>query len=142
MDPARLLTYVSQSQLLPGGAAGRGLFARRPLAAGIVIGEYRGELLTAAEFRRRYEYQKSTRQGVYVLRCVDPDTGQCTYVDCSNPRRSSLMRYANDAGYSPATNTYQPEKNNADFCGTAVVARRDIGVGEEICVTYGAQYWW
>jgi len=55
---------------------GRGLFARRPMAAGTRVIEYMGEVISAAEADRRYDESRMARHETYLFalsdgRCID-----------------------------------------------------------------------
>jgi len=113
---------------IPG--AGRGLYAAQAIAAGTPICDYdatdaatgeRSTLAPSAAMRLR-DYLMRLGPGVYVdagLACV----GRLIN-DARNPARINVMF------------DKRPDEGRA-----VVVATRDIGIGEELYVSYGRLYW-
>ncbi len=115
---------------LPG--AGKGLFTKKDIKKGERIIEYLGEIITEAELDRRAE--KDIFGYAFFIskrKCIDayytPD---------------ELARYANDArGLKRIkglrnNSCYDVYKNSG-----WIKAEKNIRAGEEIFVSYGAQYW-
>lgn len=112
--------------------AGKGLFTKTDIKKGQRIVEYLGEIVTEAELDRRAE-NDIFGYAFYINKnkCIDayytPD---------------ELARYANDARglvrIKGLTNNacYSVYKNSG-----WIQAEKDIKAGEEIFVSYGAEYW-
>jgi len=94
--------YVDDS-----GIHGRGLFARRPIAADEYIGTYVGPA--------------TQRDGMHVLWVWNDDDSRWEGIDGKNE-----MRFLNHAS-----------EPNADWWGTDLYALRAIAEGEEITFDYG-----
>ncbi|MCW3101808.1 MAG: hypothetical protein JWO09_248 [Bacteroidetes bacterium] len=115
---------------LPG--AGKGLFTKRDIKKGERFVEYHGEIITEAELDKRAE-KDIYGYAFYVSKnkCID------AYYTPEH-----LARYANDA---KGIVKIKGIKNNC--CYTIykrsgwIEAERDIKAGEEIFVSYGAEYW-
>jgi SET domain-containing protein len=112
--------------------AGLGLFTSRAIREGNRIIEYRGEIITWKDYKKRVEDDKDGYLFfVNNKRCIDA---------YATPQYKA--RYANDAeGLSRVPGL----RNNAiyqifgDKC--YIVADRDIRAGEEIFVEYTDEYW-
>jgi hypothetical protein len=64
---------------------------------------------------------------------IIPDIEQTNKVYCGH--------MANDRGYHPLK-TYKKELNNCRFEALNIVSNKDIQKGEELCVSYGSNYWY
>jgi uncharacterized protein len=121
---------VIKKSTLP--SAGKGLFTKRDIKKGERFVEYLGEIITEAELDRRAE--KNIYGYAFFIsknKCID-----------AYYRPEAIARYANDArGLVRVTGI----RNNC--CYTIwknrgwIEAERNIRAGEEIFVSYGAEYW-
>ena len=110
---------------IPG--AGQGAFALETLPANRLVGRYRGEVIDAQEFDRRYPAQTL---GEYVLQ-----VGKNTFIDARDPELSNWTRYVND-GHTQGQNLC-----NVRFTVRAgLKTKRVIHAGEELLVSYGPSY--
>lgn len=107
MPPTRtkLLVYVGAS-----GIHGRGLFARRAIAAGTLIGHYEGT--------------PTRRNGTHVLWVEGPGDDEWRGIDGSNE-----LRFMNHS-----------DRPNCEMDGRDLYAARDIGADEEITIYYGDEF--
>lgn len=115
---------------LPG--AGKGLFTKRDIKKGERFVEYLGEVITEAELDRRAENDiYGYAFFISKKKCID-----------AYYQPEALARYANDA---KGIVRIKGIKNNC--CYTIwkqrgwIQAERNIKAGEEIFVSYGAEYW-
>lgn len=115
---------------LPG--AGKGLFTKRDIKKGERFVEYLGEVITEAELDRRAENDiYGYAFFISKKKCID-----AYYTP------EALARYANDA---KGIVKIKGLRNNC--CYTIwkqrgwIQAERNIKAGEEIFVSYGAEYW-
>ena len=110
---------------IPG--AGDGLFALRDFAAGEVLADYYGEVLSFAKMALREN--RDYIMGGFGLNC---------YVDAAQ-QLDCPARYINDS--------FEPSRINAQFHKVAserrarVRATRPVAAGEEILASYGEDYW-
>jgi hypothetical protein len=156
IHPSRLVAGVGKA---PKRALGDGVFARtyHPLSAatlaqlknapegdvlkqryrvfqtGDVIGEYKGEILTEAEAKVRYDENKRSRleefQAPYAVRVET--TGQVIDALCQR----NFVAYVNDArGTGMKRNTRYTKDGFLE-------ATKDIYQGEELLTSYGSEYW-
>jgi SET domain-containing protein len=115
---------------LPG--AGKGLFTKRDIKKGEKFLEYLGEIITEAELDRRAE-NDIYGYAFYISKkkCID-----------AYYRPEALARYANDA---KGIVQIKGIKNNCCYRVFKnrgwIEAERNIKAGEEIFVSYGAEYW-
>ena len=121
---------VVKKSTIPG--SGKGLFTKRDIKKGERIIEYLGEIITEAECNRRAENNFSG----YVFyiskrKCID------AYSD-----HKALARYANDAR---GLIRIKGIKNNCCYeiwkNRGWINAEKNIKAGDEIFVSYGAEYW-
>jgi len=118
-------TIAIRPSTIPG--AGLGAFALEALPANRVIGLYRGEVIDAQEFDRRYPHETL---GEYVLQ-----VSKRTYVDARDPATSNWTRYIND-GHVQGRNLC-----NVRFTSRGGVrTKRFIHAGEELFISYGPHY--
>lgn len=120
--------YVAPSGI-PG--AGLGLFTAIPVHRGEVVAVYTGEVLTAAEARRR----AADCRDAYFVTLLDGSTLDSASHTC-------LAKYANDADGPGRTRL----RNNAvitldDEDRPCIMALRTIPAGREVLVSYGPAYW-
>jgi SET domain-containing protein len=112
--------------------AGKGLFTKRDIKKGERFIEYLGEVVTEAELDRRAE-KDIFGYAFYISKkkCID-----AFYTP------NELARYANDAR---GLNKIKGVKNNACYVvyknSGWIKAEKNIKAGEEIFVSYGAEYW-
>lgn len=130
---------------------GMGAFATQSWAAGLVVGDYEGEMITKAQFGSRYgddpmtpadeEWLKSrTERGVsvtgeYVVKVHDD-----LYVDAEDPDMSSWCRFINHDARPNLALKVLPKgldgKPRVWF-----TAKRSVAEGEELCFDYGPGFW-
>jgi SET domain-containing protein len=120
---------VKRSQL---PNAGKGLYTTAPIKKGEKIIEYKGQIITWKEYKKRVERDEDG----YLLfvnnkRCID-----------AFPTPQHIARYANDAaGLSRVkglrNNCYYDIENGKGY----IVSKRPIKAGEEIFVSYTKEYW-
>jgi len=112
--------------------AGKGLFTKRDIKKGERFIEYLGEVVTEAELDCRAE-KDIFGYAFYISKkkCID-----AFYTP------NELARYANDAR---GLNKIKGVKNNACYVvyknSGWIKAEKNIKAGEEIFVSYGAEYW-
>ena len=106
---------------------GLGVFARRIIAKGTLLGMYEGEVLSAEEFAKRYPLDDSK----YVL-----DIGGNTFIDAVDPQKSNFSRYIN----SPRGTRKKPNVSFVD--NGKILSLKKIEKDEEILVSYGSTYYW
>ena len=122
--------FVVKKSNLPG--AGKGLFAKKDIKKGERFLEYLGEVVTEAELNRRAE-KDIFGYAFYISKkkCID------AYY---TPNESA--RYANDA---KGLTKVKGLNNNACYVvyrnSGWLKAERGIQAGDEIFVSYGAEYW-
>lgn len=102
---------------------GRGLFARRAIAAGTPVIEYMGEVISAAEGDRRYDESRMARHETYLFALSD---GRC--IDGNSQ--------GNDARF--ANHSCDPNCEAVEVDGRIwIEAIRPIDAGEELTYDYG-----
>lgn len=112
--------------------AGKGLFTTRDIKKGERVLEYLGEIVTEAELDRRAE-NDIFGYAFYITKkkCVD-----AYYTP------NELARYANDA---KGVTRVQGLNNNCCYNiykkSGWIMAEKNIKAGDEIFVSYGAEYW-
>lgn len=115
---------------LPG--AGKGLFTTKAIRKDSKIIEYRGEIISYNEYRRRA--RNEVDQYLFFLR-------RDLSIDAMHTPQYKA-RYANDAA---GINRVKGLRNNSDYIifgdKCFIVASRDIKAGEEIFVNYTKSYW-
>jgi hypothetical protein len=128
---------------LPLGAGELGLFAGADLPSLAFLVEYRGERLTKAQLDALYGDDDVVAPYTMVLH-------DGTVIDAARADKSSVARYANDClpntlRYLASTGDLRPLCNNAAFVevGGRIFIRAilPIRAGDEILVSYGADYW-
>ena len=118
------------------GPKGRGLYAKRDLEAGTLIGRYKGVLFTDEEF------QNSSSTGFYAMNLANGDV-----VDGEAEESSSFVRFINHSK-GPKLNCQALdawEESSLLFgvsCNAVYLETiRDVVQGEELLFDYGDQYW-
>lgn len=115
---------------IPG--AGKGLFTLKDFKKGDRIIEYLGEIITEAECDRRAE--KDEYGYIFYI-------SKRRYIDAFH-MPEVLARFANDA---KGLTKIKGLKNNCSYeiwkHRGWIKAEKDIAAGEEILVSYGAEYW-
>jgi SET domain-containing protein len=120
--------HIKKSNL-PG--AGKGLFTKVFIPKGTRIVEYKGEVLSWKEVRK----MPDDRNG-YVFYINSRHV-----IDAWNYKKA-LARYANDAkGIARSEGLQSNSDYIVDKKRCYITATRDIPVGSEILVEYGAEYW-
>ena len=111
--------------------AGMGLFSSISIFENEIISLFKGEILTNAEATKRAK----NKQDGYFINMLDGTIMDSKHVKC-------FAKYANDAeGFGKRT-----LKNNAKITlnesrKVCLVAIKPIKIGDEICCSYGKQYW-
>ncbi len=122
--------FEVKKSTIPG--AGMGMFTKRDIKKGERIIEYTGEIVTEAELDRRAE-KDIYGYAFYISKrkCID-----AFYMP------EVIARYANDA---KGLTRVEGLKNNCSYDIWKnrgwIKADRNIKAGEEIFVSYGAEYW-
>ncbi len=122
--------FIVKKSKIPG--AGKGLYTKRDIKKGERFLEYLGEIITEKELDRRAE-NDLYGYAFYISKkkCIDA---------YNTPQ--ALARFANDAkGLTRVdglknNSCYDIWKNRA-----WILAEKNIKAGEEILVSYGAEYW-
>ena len=126
------LIFIKKSSLK---GAGKGAFARKDIATKTKLGEYSGRLIDKEAFDKLkdtlYTFEVTKKfEGRYYL----------FYIDASDPKHSSLLRYVNGA-----LGKKQKKLVNVESYQYAEKiyyrACRDIKKGEELIIDYGDNYW-
>lgn len=119
---------VVKKSRIPG--AGLGLFSLKAIKKGVPIVEYRGRLESWAKVRPTDGYNP------YLLRV------NTKLAINALPYKKAPGRYANDA---MGISRKEGLKNNAEYQLEGkrcfIYAKRNIGRGEEILVSYGREFW-
>lgn len=124
------MALLVKKSRLPG--AGKGLFTNKAIRKDSKIIEYRGELISYSEYRKRAR-KELDHYLFYLSRQIIIDAR-------TTPQYKA--RYANDAqGFTRVKGI----RNNSDYVifgnKCFIVASRDIKAGEEIFVNYTNSYW-
>ncbi len=106
------------------GVHGRGVFARRPIAAGSRIIEYRGEIITWTEALRRHPHDPTQPNHTFYF-----------HIDDSHVIDGRI--HGNAARWINHACTPNCESDQRDDGRVWVVALRDIAAGEELFYDYG-----
>ena len=107
--------------------AGLGAFAKEPIGAGEYLGQYRGEVLTKAQYDAKYP---GDHKAYYVMEIAGK------FVDAVDPAKSSWTRYVN-----ASDNPFHPLIENCLFApGGKLHASRPIDEGAELYTPYGPEY--
>ncbi|MDX1961465.1 MAG: SET domain-containing protein-lysine N-methyltransferase [Leptospiraceae bacterium] len=130
--------FIVKKSLIPN--AGLGLFTKRKFKKGESLGKYDGELLTEEECDRRYSEQDHVLDLSNAKRNLFPKV----YL---YPPKKMLLRYINHAPVSIDGKKIRGKKSyNVDFNEideypyVEIIAIKDIEVGDEIYLTYGAYF--
>ncbi len=119
---------VVKTSTLP--AAGKGLFTKVAIPKGTRILEYKGKITTWKEV----DHNNGANGYIYYVKR--------THVIDAGTDKKVLARYANDAR---GLTRIKGLVNNAEYLEEGlkvyIVAKRNIGAGEEIFVPYGKEYW-
>jgi transposase InsO family protein len=110
--------------------ASHGVFARKRMRKGLVIGKYRGRTLGTREFKKLYPPSAPGRYVMQLKRGV--------YVDAQDPREGSFARFINDPGPGGKPNVIFSSVNDEILC----VTLRPLLPGEELFASYGDAYPW
>jgi SET domain-containing protein len=120
--------YINESQI---EGAGKGLFTAIKIFKDEIISIFKGEVLTAAEIKKRIKKNADA----YFINMVDGRIMDSMNTKC-------FAKYANDAqGISKSmfkNNAVITLDENDNVC---IVATKNIKAGEEIFCSYGKQYW-
>jgi hypothetical protein len=120
---------VKMSKIRP---ARWGLYAKKDMKARQVVDEYKGQALSPEEYIEKYPAR--IKAPVYTIEKTGERDKVIGFVDAEDPARSSFARWSN----SPLT-------ANAHFDQTDdgkinMITLREVKAGEEIFVSYGANY--
>jgi len=107
-----------------------GVFSKKRLRENLVIGTYRGETVSQAEFEERYPEGRRPR---YVM-----ELKPRVYVDARDPTKAGSARYINDPGPNRKANVTFVHNRERILVQTL----RVILPGEELFVDYGDAYEW
>ncbi|CAD5221294.1 unnamed protein product [Bursaphelenchus xylophilus] len=112
---------------------GRGIRAGRPFKKDEFVVEYRGEMLTAAEGKKReQEYARSTTIGSYMYFFQHRNQRLCVDATAETPYKGRLV---NHSFLKPNLKSKVVELDNSiHLC---LFAKRDIAIGEELVYDYG-----
>ena len=114
---------VHNSRLIQGE---KGLFAVRNFKKGDFIIPYIGEIISAEELKRRYDFDGYENVGPYALKAGNK------IIDAACRRGSaSMINDARGTGVSP----------NCDLTEKGIYAIADIEDGDELLTDYGETYW-
>lgn len=133
---------------------GRGLFAKKPIRKNTLITLYpvhfiikynkdkKDEFALCDKLYNREEYSDANN----LAKCIDYYLKVTKdYYIMGDPKHSENMdligHFCNDKAYNPRK-TYKPEKNNCALHNLRIISLRDIKAGEELCLTYGKDYWY
>lgn len=115
-------------RVAPSKTHGTGVFAARPLKAGLRLGYYRGEVLTDAQASARYADTSTPCHYVLALR------NGAVNIDARDPATSNWTRYVN----SPEGTRHAA---NCCYTGCGIVrTTAAIAEGEELLVNYGVAF--
>jgi SET domain-containing protein len=124
------MALIIKKSNLPG--AGKGLFTTKAIRKDSKIIEYRGEIISYNEYRRRA--RNEVDQYLFFLR-------RDLSIDAMHTLKYKA-RYANDAA---GITRVKGLRNNSDYIifgdTCFIVASRDIKAGDEIFVNYTKSYW-
>lgn len=123
--------FIVKKSQIPG--SGKGLYTKRDIKKGERFIEYLGEIITEKELDKRAADNDLYGYAFYISKkkCID-----AYYTP------EALARYANDA---KGITRVEGLKNNC--CYTVwknrawIMSEKNIKAGEEILVSYGAEYW-
>ena len=119
---------TAKVRVINAGEIGLGLVPTKDLKKGDLVGEYCGEVINEAEFRRRVQlYQEEVHSYFMAL-------SQDLKIDAS--RRSGITRYIN---HSCEPNCESQKWNTGGEDRIAIIANRDIKAGEELTFDYAAR---
>lgn len=110
--------------------AGLGVYTKRAIPRGALVGEYSGELLNALDLRERYPPKLDPAR--YIFSTEWPDV----FIDGARPD-SGIERWINDGG----DEQYQNVEARGLGARVLLYATRNIARGEELFLSYGAAYW-
>eukprot|EP00964_Phaeocystis_antarctica_P160839 scaffold132741_cov57-Phaeocystis_antarctica.AAC.1 len=130
---------------------GLGAFATQPWNAGLVVGDYEGEMITMAQFESRYgddpmtpddeEWLKSrTERGVSVTGEYIVKVHDDLYVDAEDTDASSWCRFINHDARPNLALKVLP-KGIGGKPRVWFVAKRGVSPGDELCFDYGPGFW-
>ena len=126
---------------LPGGGAGRGVFARHALRAGAVVTEYSGVLVPPGKLVSRGVAAWDFALEVPPAHAPDGRQGWTLVGDTHPAGRQGVGQLANDALHPAATG----RANNCEFCWEGgrcfLRALRRVPAGKELFVSYHTSYW-
>lgn len=131
VPPGYRLAPSLHLRCLTTGVPVRGLFTDLPIAAGQLIGEYRGVLLD----RHTADAEQGVRSQKYVFAVTDPDGEVVHVVDAAPVKKSSFLRYVNAPNEEAEANTSFFQDEYRIF----LTALRDISAGTELLAWYGPE---
>jgi len=137
--------------IAPSPGKGMGAFAAQPWAAGLVVGDYEGEMITKAQFESRYEdepmtpadeewLKSRTKRGVSVTGEYIVKVHDDLYVDAEDPDVSSWCRFINHDARPNLALKVLP-KGIGGKPRVWFTAKRSVAEGDELCFDYGPGFW-
>ena len=109
---------------------GQGLYAKRTLEVGTLVGRYTGVLLNGETF------DNSESKGDYAMELANGDV-----IDGQNPSRSSFVRYINHSVRKTNCETCEAWEEDSPLGAVYVETTKRIEAGEELRMDYGPYYW-
>lgn len=124
--------------VLESGAKGMGLFATQFVPKGSYLFDYTGELLSQAQYDRRYPNRISD----YCAAMRNPATGEMHFVDGIDEVLGHPSRWMNHDDRRPnvGRRSFFPTEPGAKP-RILMYALRDLNVGDELQWSYGEGYW-
>ena len=119
------------------GSKGRGLFSTQHVKKGTYLFDYSGDVLTKAEYGRRYPSQVSD----YCAALRNPSSGVMHFVDGIDQKKGSPGRWMNHCDDKP--NVGRRSFFPADGSNPRILmyAIRDLNPGDEMSWDYGKGFW-
>ena len=111
---------------------GLGLFATSALSDGTWLGEYTGEVLSAAEYEGRYPAEDAE----YVFAASAEHN-----IDAASPARSGFLRYVNHSARPNVMAAVVRVRRVRGGKRVHLYAARDVSAGEELLLDYGEGDW-
>jgi hypothetical protein len=132
VDTAEMRNWSTTLVIRRSDLHGFGVFATTTIPSGTRLGYYRGEVVPDAVVQAVVGGEELLPYGITIQR---PSDGATFVVDAQDASKANWVRFVNDPhGSARGTNVeYQPE--------ALLVTTREVRKGEELCVSYGSEYW-